>query len=296
MSQPSSDTAVSSTPKPWTPSTTSRTRSSGGRFALIGAKRSARVYNDVEENLHVVEYRAGEDAALPNSARDLLSVRKVPGVTWPNGGQLQFGPDRMLYVSFGDSAHTPLSEPPAPRTDPANQAQDLSTRYGKLLRLDVTKENPEPELLAYGLRNPWRFSFDAANGDLYIADVGFHRWEEIDYLPRGSDEVVNFGWSPCEGPEPFRELDVRDEPPPPNRLNPTGRLTAPVFAGLRGRYVFGDFCSGEIWSLRMRRGRVVDVRAEDVVVEALASFGVDSEGELYAVSLQGQIYRLVPPR
>jgi glucose/arabinose dehydrogenase len=277
------------------------------------------VYNDIEQNLRLVEYRAGTSGALADSARELLRVDKVPDVTWHNGGQLQFGPDGMLYVAFGDSAHTPLSAPPAPRTDPDNQAQDPSTRYGKLFRLDVAQEDPEPELLAYGLRNPWRFSFDPANGDLYIADVGFHVWEEIDYLPGGTDEVVNFGWSPCEGPEPFRELDASDPNMPPNPLAEGGRLTAPVLAyrhespsycegrgsvtggyvyrgnavpALRGRYVFGDYCSGEIWTLRMRNGRAVDVRTEDVVVESLSSFGVDADGELYAVSLDGQIYRL----
>jgi len=252
-------------------------------------------YTDLKGNTHVVEYHANRDGtqALPKTARQVLLVAQ-PGPEH-NGGQLAFGPDGKLYVSFGDGECC---------DDPKDRSQDMTTMLGKLVRLDVN--GGAPEIVALGLRNPWRFSFDRGTGDLYIADVGAGLWEEVDYVPRSEvGQLVNFGWAVWEG-----NVVKKDQP-----RNPAGRLVFPVYAyghdtqcsitggfvyrgsavpELRGRYFFGDYCSGEIWSLRIEDGKAPDVRREPFTVLALSSFGEDSRGELYATSLSGRVYKLVP--
>jgi glucose/arabinose dehydrogenase len=274
-------------------------------------------YNDKEGDIHVVEFRSDGTRALENTARELLVIDKVEGVRWHNGGQLQFGPDGLLYVSMGDSARNPLDPIPTMRpetADPNNHSQDLSLLFGKLLTIDVDSEEPDIRIAAYGLRNAWRFSFDRENGDLYIADVGQHEWEEIDYLPSGYDGLPNFGWSVYEGVRPYNEdFELGDvgELVWPVLVYPHGSFQycgergsvtgGYVYRGtaipkLRGRYVFGEFCSYEIWSFRIRNGRAVDVRKEPLEVLALVSFGEDANGELYAVDMSnGVVYRLVRP-
>ena len=274
-------------------------------------------YNDKKGDIHVVEFRSDGTRVLKETARELLIIDKLDRVLWHNGGQLQFGPDGLLYVSMGDSARNPLDPIPENRpetADPANHAQSLSLLFGKLLTIDVDSPKPEIRIAAYGLRNAWRFSFDRDNGDLYIADVGQHEWEEIDYVPAGFEGLPNFGWSVNEGVQPYNE-DFE--------LGDFGRLVWPVlvynhgsvmYCGergsvtggyvyrgsaiphLRGRYLFGDFCSNEVWSLQMQNGRAVDVRKEPVEVPAIVSFGEDATGELYAVALaDGIVYRLAAP-
>jgi glucose/arabinose dehydrogenase len=187
--------------------------------------------------------------------------------------------------------------------DPENRAQDLSERLGKLLRLDVDRPGAEWELVAYGLRNPWRFSFDRETGDLYIGDVGQGAWEEIDFLRGGARGLVNFGWDAFEGNHVYEEKEP----------NGAGRLVAPVaeyshdagcsvtggyvyqgeaVPAARGRYFYGDFCSGIVWSTEVRDGEVSRPRREPFTVDSLASFGEDARGELYLVSLDGAVYRL----
>ena len=254
-------------------------------------------YTDLFGDSRVVEYRANRAGtkALGGSARVLL---RVPGASREHkGGQLAFGPDGRLYVSLGDGRCC---------EDPDDVAQNLSSRRGKLLRLDVARRTPTVQVVAYGLRNPWRFSFDRATGDLYVADVGAGQWEEVDYLRR--DEVgalVNFGWDVYEG---TTRIDAK---PPSGK----GRLVFPVHAydhdagcsitggfvyrgsavpEARGRYFFGDYCSGAIWSLRMENGAATDVRREPFTIPNLSTFGEDARGELYAASLEGRVYRLVP--
>jgi glucose/arabinose dehydrogenase len=273
-------------------------------------------YNDRKGDIHVVEYRSDGERVLPATARSLLVIDKPEGVRWHNGGQLQFGPDGLLYVSMGDAARNPLDpiQGPHPTTaDPDNHAQNLSLLFGKLLTIDVDSPTPRIRIAAYGLRNTWRFSFDRANGDLYLADVGQFDYEEIDYLPGGFDFLPNFGWSIYEGNRTYNE---------DHELGRIGQLIWPivvyphgspryceirgsvtggyVYRGedipqMTGRYVFGDFCSNEVWSLRVGDGRAVDVRKEPVEAPAIVSFGEDSDGELYAVALlEGTIYRLGP--
>jgi glucose/arabinose dehydrogenase len=247
-------------------------------------------YTDLAGDTRVVEYRAG--GSSPRKVRELLFVDQ-PYVNH-NGGQLQFGPDGLLYVGMGDGGAG---------GDPENRAQDLSERLGKLLRLDVDRPGAEWELIAYGLRNPWRFSFDRENGDLYIGDVGQGAWEEIDYLPAEARGLVNFGWDAFEGNHVYEDKEP----------NGAGRLVGPiaeyshddgcsvtggyVYRGeavpaARGHYFYGDYCSGTVWTLEVSGGEASRPRHEPFTVGALASFGEDSGGELYLVSLDGAVYRL----
>jgi glucose/arabinose dehydrogenase len=275
-------------------------------------------YNDLKGDLQVVEYRVEDARAAPASARTLLSIDRPEGVKWHNGGQLQFGPDGRLYVSSGDAARNPYDGMPnPPRTpDPDNNAQNLELLFGKLLRLDVDDESPEPQLVAYGLRNAWRFSFDRETGDLVIADVGQFAREEIDFVPAGTDDVLNFGWSVYEGTMRFNGehplgdlgqlvwpiLEYQHPPGPlycPGRASITGGYVSRGSAvpELRGRYVFGDYCSGELWTLRIADGKATEVRMEPAEVIAISSFGEDARGELYATALnEGTVYRLVAPK
>ena len=250
-------------------------------------------YTDLNGNTRVVEYRADKAGtrALPATRRQLFSVRQP--YANHNGGQLAFGPDRLLYVGMGDGGSG---------GDPENRAQNLSSLLGKLLKIDPLKRGAWPVIAAYGLRNPWRFSFDRTTGDLWIGDVGQGDWEEIDWTPRASPGLENYGWDVYEG-----NAIYEDKQPTPG-----GPLVAPVHAyghdvgysvtggfvyrgtrnaGLRGRYVFGDYGSGTVWSLRLAGGKATDVRTETRIPE-LSSFGEDASGELYAVSLAGTLYRL----
>ena len=208
-----------------------------------------------------------------------------------DGGQLQFGPDGALYAGTGDGGAG---------GDPPNNAQNLSRRLGKLLRYSGGRWR----IAAYGLRNPWRFTFDRANGDLYIGDVGQGKWEEIDYRPRAQlGRLANYGWSAFEGNAGYT----------PSRLNSRGTLVRPVevyshddgcsvtggyvYRGSAvpaavGRYFYGDYCSGNVWSLRVSGGRAVETRREPFKIDSLSSFGEGANGDLYAVSLGGTIYKL----
>ena len=167
----------------------------------------------------------------------------------------------------------------------------------------MDKKGADWEIVGYGLRNPWRFTFDRANGNLYIADVGQGEWEEIDFTPRNSPGLENYGWDVYEGTHPFE-----DKSPSGN-----GELVFPiheysheegcsvtggyVYRGSQipaavGRYFFGDFCSGNIWSLVVSGGKATDIRQHTINVDSLSSFGQGRFGELYAVSLGGEIFRI----
>ena len=183
--------------------------------------------------------------------------------------------------------------------DPENRAQNPDSLLGKMLRLDVAKAQPTPELAAIGLRNPWRYSFDRKTGDLWIGDVGQGEIEEIDRLPRGTTDLVNFGWSVYEGRQRYSDRTLG----PGRLIQPVAQYTHAqgcsvtggyVYRGkavprLAGRYVFGDYCSGTIWSIPAGGGAV---RTEPVRVQGLTSFGESLNGQvLYAVSGSGTVYR-----
>ena len=247
-------------------------------------------YTDLSGDTRVVEFRSDGTRALPATRRELLHVAQP--YANHNGGQLAFGPDGKLYVGMGDGGSG---------GDPENRAQNPRSLLGKLLRLDVDRPGAKVAVAALGLRNPWRFSFDRASGDLWIGDVGQGDWEEVDVLPRGFASLPNFGWDVHEGRAPFE-----DKPLGPGTLvwpvtvyshaDGCSITGGSVYRGkavpaLAGRYVYGDYCSGTVWSLRLAGGKATDVRTEPVHVDQLASFAEDAGGELYAVSLSGAVYR-----
>ena len=178
--------------------------------------------------------------------------------------------------------------------DPQNHAQDLSSHLGKLLTIDVDARRPVVAVAGYGLRNPWRFSFDKG-GNLYIGDVGQDSWEEVDYTPRSSPGIENYGWNVYEGTHQFEA----------KAPNGAGHLVMPVaeyshsngcsITGgyvWKGRYYYGDYCSGRVWSLKIVGGKASGIRDESINVPSLSSWAIDGHGNLLAVSLQGTIYRV----
>jgi hypothetical protein len=233
---------------------------------------------------------AGADAA---GATELVRIEDfAPN---HNGGLLLFSPGGDLYLGMGDGGGA---------GDPERTAQNLSSPLGKLLKIDRREPGAAPGIVAYGLRNPWRFSFDRHSGDLWIGDVGQDTFEEIDSVPaRELGGELNFGWSAYEGSKRFN-----DDQQAPGALAPTleyGRdggcsvtggyvVRDPDLASLYGRYLYGDFCAGELRSFPAEAGKPArDDRALGVNVAQLSSFGEDAAGHVYAVSLDGPVYRLV---
>ena len=263
--------------------------------------------------------RSAGNPDVANAAGTTVIIVPHPGQTNHNGGTVAFGPDGFLYVSIGDGGGG---------GDPGENAQNINSLLGKILRLDVNGDafpgdtarnyaipNGNPfvgvsgadEIWAYGLRNPWRISFDSATGNLYIADVGQSAREEIDFQPAGVGGR-NYGWDTregtlfFEGPNSPEFVDPIFEYPRSLGQSVTGGYVyhgpAP---GLQGAYLFADFLSNRVWSLRVENGNAVDAieRTGQIVtggapLSQLASFGVDGNGALYAISLSGSIYRLAP--
>jgi glucose/arabinose dehydrogenase len=263
-------------------------------------------YTDRSGDTRVVEYRFAGGRADPASARVLLAVDQPYGNH--NGGEVVFGPDGLLYVGLGDGGSA---------GDPRGNAQNLGTLLGKILRIDprpsgdrpytIPADNPfagragaRDEIWAYGLRNPWRFSFDAQTGALWIGDVGQGAREEVSVADAGSSGGENFGWDRYEGTRPFEGGDASGLVPPvydyalaEGNCAVTGGYVyrGQRIAALRGRYVFADFCKGEILTL-VERGGGMEARRLGPQVESVASFGEDAAGELYVLSLGGGLYRL----
>jgi glucose/arabinose dehydrogenase len=245
----------------------------------------------------------------PNAA-DAASAVILMSVDDPyanhNGGQLAFGPDGYLYVAMGDGGSA---------GDPLGNGQNPATLLGKILRIDINAETylvPEdnpfvedvnfaPEIWAWGLRNPWRFSFDRATGDLYIADVGQNQREEINFQPADSTGGENYGWNIFEG-----SYRYSGGPEPANLVMPIAEYSHDAGCSVTGGYIyrgvalpefeavylFGDYCSGNIWAtyrdLRETWQTSVFMRTQFRV----SSFGEDEAGELYVVDYQGVVYRL----
>ena len=239
----------------------------------------------------VARYRSNGRAVIRSSRKILLSVDDPYGNH--NGGHLAFGRDGMLYTSIGDGGSG---------GDPEDRSQNMSSPFGKLLRLDVRKAGADWEIAGLGLRNPWRFSFDRQTGDLYIGDVGQGEIEEIDFTPRDSPGLENYGWDVYEGTRRYESKPLG----PGNLVRPVYEYThgsgcsvtgghvyrGKAKPGERGRYVFGDYCSGTVWSFRVVKGRAAGVRREAFTIANLTSFGEDAAGELYATSHDGIVYRL----
>jgi glucose/arabinose dehydrogenase len=278
---------------------------------------SGRFYVDYTDNggdSHVVEYRrASEDRADTGSARQVIFQRQPEPNH--NGGLVLFGPDKLLYVGFGDGGGG------GDQHGSRGNAQNLGNLLGKILRIDprasggrpysvptsnpfVNRRGARGEIYAYGLRNPWRFSFDRATGDLTIGDVGQDQWEEVDFVRPARAKGANFGWRPFEG----RSHYYPDESAP-GAIAPvlvrshaegwcsvTGGVVVRdrALAGLYGRYVFGDYCRPQLLSARLRTGSARDVRSTGLKVPGLTSFGEDAQGRVYATSGNGPVYRLAP--
>jgi glucose/arabinose dehydrogenase len=271
-------------------------------------------FTDTEGDTRVQEFRRSESdprVADPESRRELLFVdQPFPN---HNGGLLLFGPDGKLYIGLGDGGDA---------GDPMRNGQDLGTLLGKILRIDplpsgdrpyvIPESNPfidqphaRPEIYAYGLRNPWRFSFDRVGGALSIGDVGQDAIEEIDLVTRGEAAGANFGWSAFEGDEPFNSDQRAPGAVPPVLTYPLEGANCAVTGGyvvrdeslrsLYGRYLYGDFCAGELRSFVPRPGEdAEDDRPLGLEVPQLSSFAEDDGGRIYATSLEGPVYRLAP--
>ena len=260
-------------------------------------------YTDRDDNTRVVEYRvsrASPDRADPKSGRELLMVTQNG---WNhNGGHLSFGPDGKLYVGLGDGGGA---------GDQDNLAQNRSTYLGKMLRIDVDAKKTKVEVIQWGHRNPWRYSFDRKTGDLYVGDVGQNAFEEVDVL--GARDLVgkNLGWSIVEGMgHCFKpKTGCRQEGLVQPVLEYSAKEGCSVIGGyvyrghalpeLEGIYFYADFCSGFVRSFRWSGGQATDSWDWREILDpghklaSLSTFGEDAEGELYLASLDGVIYKLV---
>jgi glucose/arabinose dehydrogenase len=270
-------------------------------------------YTDRGGDTRIVQYHVGSDAnaADPASAHMLLTVHQP--YSNHNGGQLAFGPDGYLYVGMGDGGSG---------GDPQGHGQNAGDLLGSLLRLDVSADtgyaippdNPwvdsagaRGEVWSIGLRNPWRFSFDRSNGDLYIADVGQNEIEEVDVSPRasGGGRGANYGWNIMEGNSCFSSgsCDRSGLVLPATQYTHADGCSVSggyVYRGdaipsLQGTYFYADFCSGWVRSFRYVNGTATEQRSWPSLAPGgnVPSFGEDANGELYVMSANGGVYRVV---
>jgi glucose/arabinose dehydrogenase len=301
---------------------------SGGEKGLLGLafdphfKQNGRFYVDYTSgglllslDSVIAEFRAiGKSLMVVNANDEKLIMRVPQPFTNHNGGQLAFGPDGMLYIGFGDGGLA---------YDPLGAGQSLKIVLGKILRIDVhhqqyghayaiPTDNPfvadddaRGEIWAYGLRNPWRFSFDAKSGRLYAGDVGQDSREEIDLIQRGG----NYGWKVMEGDICTPRIQVECNPKayaPPilayGRKQGQAVVGGYVYRGravpsLDGQYIFGDYGSGRIWAVRLDRdGKAAGRRLLFNTGMHISSFGVDDNQALYVVDIAGTVYRLASGR
>jgi glucose/arabinose dehydrogenase len=284
---------------------------SGGEQGLLGIAfpRDGRHvyldYTDTNGDTRIVEYAMGDAAADASSRRELLFIHQP--YANHNGGQLGFGPDGDLYIGMGDGGSA---------GDPQDNAQSLRSLLGKILRIapaaadgrpyGIPAGNPfagrtdaRPEIWSYGLRNPWRFSFDPSTGDLWIADVGQGRWEEIDSAPAGRGGQ-DYGWNRLEGNHPYRGTAPANAVPPVIEYSHDGGACTVIggyvyrgaaIASLVGSYVYGDYCAGWIAAAPLHGTAAGPSQRLVVELPNLSSFGVDQAGELYAMSTDGPLYR-----
>ena len=262
-----------------------------------------------DQDQYVVEFKAGDDGIVEQGSRREV-LRMDDFAPNHNGGLLLFGPDDHLYIGTGDGGIA---------DDPERNGQDLGSLLGKILRIDprpsggqpygIPSDNPfvgqagaRPEIYSYGLRNPWRFSFDRENRALSIGDVGQNTLEEVDYTPAGEARGANFGWSAFEGTERFNEDQQAPGAVPPiftygrdEGCSITGGYVVrdPSLPSLAGRYIYGDYCAGELRSFVPSVGGARDDRPLGLEVSSLSSFGEDAAGHIYAISLDGPVFRLV---
>jgi glucose/arabinose dehydrogenase len=268
-------------------------------------------YNHVSGENRVTRFQVSDDPdrADPASEAVVIGVPQ-PGVAH-NGGQLLFGPDGFLYIGLGDGDD-----------DDHGRGQSLADLFASILRIDVTSGDPytvpadnpfvgsdraRPEVWSYGFRNPWRFSFDRANGDLYLGDVGEATWEEVDYVSaaNGAGKGINFGWSKMEGKHCFnrQECDQTGLTLPVLEYNHSEGCSVSsgyvyrgaAIPGLQGTYFYADYCLGWVRSFRIQGGAVTDAKDWPELKPGgqVTSFGEDSAGELYLVTQQGGVFKIV---
>lgn len=263
-------------------------------------------YSDLNGDTAIARYQVSADnpdKADPTSGKIILGV-KQPYANH-NGGQMAFGPDGYLYVGLGDGGS---------EGDPHQNGQNKNVLLGKLLRIDIDADtykippdNPfadgksgRPEVWAFGLRNPWRFSFDRATGDLYIGDVGQNRWEEVDFQTAGASGGANYGWNIVEGNHAYSGAQAPQDLIPPiaeyNHSDGCAIIGGYVYRGkmlpdLQGIYVYGDYCSGKTWAAY--RDTAGNWQSADFINTGrlITSFGEDEAGELYLVDQAGSILR-----
>ncbi len=247
-----------------------------------------------------------------------------------NGGMMVFGPDDYLYIAVGDGGSA---------GDPENNAQNLSNLFGSILRIDVDVnegylippsnpfvgvDNVKEEIWAYGVRNPWRFSFDKLTGDLYMGDVGQHTWEEINFQAADSKGGENYGWNHLEGMTTFEDFSEIEDATLPIYVYPNDANIIKVLLGwdeddtygcsvtggyvyrgkeipsLFGHYIFSDYCTGKIWSFKYQNQQVSEFKelTEDINIADgehtpyISSLGEDEKGELYIVDYNGDVYKI----
>jgi glucose/arabinose dehydrogenase len=271
-------------------------------------------YTDPVGDTHLSIFHVSADSDVADPSSEVVILTADQPYANHNGGQVLFGPDGYLYLGLGDGGAA---------NDPEGRAQSLTDLLGSILRLDVQSgtsytvpaDNPfvgqagaRPEIWSYGLRNPWRFSFDRANGDLYIADVGQDRFEEVDVAPSagGSARGTNFGWNIMEGAHCLSGTSC----------DQTG-LTLPAFEyshsqgcsitggyvyrgsaipELQGIYFYGDFCGGWVRSFRYAGDKVTELTDWPTLRpgSSVLSFGEDNAGELYVLSSSGEVFKIIP--
>ncbi len=260
-------------------------------------------YTDQNGNTHISRFTSNSGFAEPQSEKQLLFVQQP----FPNhnGGALAFDPAGYLLIGLGDGGSA---------GDPYGNGQSLNTFLGKILRIDVDHGDPygiptdnpfvksrvnKPEIWTYGLRNPWRFSFDQKTGDFWVGDVGQNLWEEVDYIPAGSPAGLNLGWNDMEGVHPYNGSNSPALYPPAAEYPHGAECSITggyVYRGAnlpewQGVYFYGDYCSGKIWGLPSPPINSTPTLLFQTGFK-ISTFGLDESGELYLADYNGNIYRL----
>jgi len=252
-------------------------------------------YTNVQGNSRVAVYRSSNGRGVRSSGRILLAIHQP--YSNHNGGQLEFDKRGFLYAGFGDGGSG---------GDPQQHAQNMSSKLGKLLRSNTKTPDSHWKIVGLGLRNPWRFSFDSKNDNLWIGDVGQGTWEEIDFRAASRiDQRANYGWSRYEGYSIFDRshtyTNVGDKIRPVlvyKHVNGQCSVTGGyVYRGAsvpaaQGRYFYGDFCTGAVWSFSTGASGRASTATASGHVPSLSSFGTNGHGELFATSLDGTLHRL----
>lgn len=286
---------------------------SGGEMGLLGLafhpsyasnKYFYVNYTDNQGDTVIARYQASGQPGSADSASEKIILSQQQPYDNHNGGDLQFGPDGFLYIALGDGGAG---------GDPQDRAQDKTTLLGKLLRIDVNNSDPygipadnpfvdeetaRKEIWTYGLRNPWRFSFDKATGDVLIGDVGQNVLEEINFQAAGSQGGENYGWRCYEGSQAYNlagcgdtgqyVMPIIEHDHNENRCSITGGYVyrGTAFPGLVGKYIYADYCNGQLFYAQAHDGNWTSVLAMDTEL-GISSFGQNSDGELFLADLAG---------